>query len=117
MSFVMDAVIPSLYASAPESLPFARSLDLRAFLLKRKQGNLLVYSAGTLAADVQAIKDLGGISRQYLNHWHEAAFGLDQVAATFGPQLFCHENERQSVSAKAKVDGIFSERHMLDGDF
>jgi glyoxylase-like metal-dependent hydrolase (beta-lactamase superfamily II) len=113
----MDAVIPGLYASAPESLPFASSLDLRAVLLTRKQGNLLVYSAGTLAADAQAIEDLGGISRQYLNHWHEAAFGLDQVAATFGVQLFCHENERRSVSAKAKVDGTFSDRHMLDDDF
>jgi glyoxylase-like metal-dependent hydrolase (beta-lactamase superfamily II) len=113
----VKAVIPGLYTSTPESLPFAPSLDLRAFILARKQGNLLVYSAGTLTSDVQAIKGLGGISRQYLNHWHEAAFGLDQIVATFEPQLLCHDNERRSVSAKAKVDGTFAERHMLDDDF
>ena len=78
---------------------------------------MLVYSAGNLAADVQATEDLGGISRQYLNHWHEAAFGIGQVANTSGPPLFCHENERPSVSAKGKVSETFSERHMLDDDF
>jgi hypothetical protein len=41
----METVIPGLYASAPEPLPFAPSLDIRAFLLRREQGNLLVYSA------------------------------------------------------------------------
>jgi glyoxylase-like metal-dependent hydrolase (beta-lactamase superfamily II) len=113
----MDTVIPGLYASVPEPLPFDPSLEIRAFLLQRNQGNLLVYSVGTLEADVQAIRDLGGISRQYLNHRHEAAFGCDRVAATFGAPLFCHQNERRSVSETCNVDEIFSERHMLDDDF
>jgi glyoxylase-like metal-dependent hydrolase (beta-lactamase superfamily II) len=113
----MDAVTPGLYASVPQPLPFGRSLSFRAFLVTRKQGNLLVYSGGSLAADAQAINDLGGISRHYLNHWHEAEFGIDQVANNFGPQLFCHENERPWVAAKAKVAGTFSERHKLDDDF
>jgi glyoxylase-like metal-dependent hydrolase (beta-lactamase superfamily II) len=113
----MDLVIPGLHASAPEPLPFGQSLELRALLLVRKQGNLLVYSAGSVAADAQAIKDLGGISRQYLNHWHEAAFGIDRIADTFGSPLFCHENERGSVLEKGKVGGTFSEHHILDNDF
>ena len=100
----MQTVIPGLYASAPEPLPFGRSLHDRAFLLAREHGNLLVYSSGTVAADARAIEDLGGISRQYLNHWHEAAFGIDQVAKTFEAELVCHENERPSVSAKGKVE-------------
>ena len=110
-------VISGLYASAAEPLPFSRSLELRAFLLAREQGNLLLYSAGNLAADVQSIKHLGSISRQYLNHWHEAAFGIDHIAKTFGPLLLCHENERSSVSVKCEVSETFSERHMLDKDF
>jgi glyoxylase-like metal-dependent hydrolase (beta-lactamase superfamily II) len=113
----MHTVVPGLHASAAEPLPFGRSLELRAFLLARKQGNLLVYSGAAVADDVQAIEDLGGISRQYLNHRHEAAFGLDQIADTFGPLLLCHENERQSVSVKGKVSETFSERHRLDDDF
>jgi glyoxylase-like metal-dependent hydrolase (beta-lactamase superfamily II) len=113
----VDTVIPGLCASAPEPLPFDPSLEIRAFLLQRDQGNLLVYSAGTLAADVHAIEDLGGISRQYLNHRHEAAFGCDWVANKFDAPLFCHESERRSVSGTCNVDETFSERHMLDDDF
>jgi hypothetical protein len=50
--------------------------------------------------------------RQYLNHWHEAVFGIDHIAKTFGPPLPCHENERRSVSVKGEVSETFSERHM-----
>ena len=113
----MQTVISRLYASAPEQLPFAPSLEVRAFLLRREQGNLLVYSVGAVAADGQSIEDLGGISRHYLNHWHEAAFGCDRVASAFKSPLFCHENERQSVFATCAVAGAFSERHMQGDDF
>ena len=113
----MDVVMPGLYASAPEPLPFDPSLEIRSFLLRRGQGNLLVYSTDTLAADARAVEDLGGISRHYLNHRHEAAFGCDRIAAAFGAPLHCHEDERASVSAKCRVDETFSERHAPDADF
>jgi glyoxylase-like metal-dependent hydrolase (beta-lactamase superfamily II) len=113
----MNTVVHGVYASAPERLPFDPSLDIRAFLLQREQGNLLVYSVGTLPGEAQSIEDLGGISRHYLNHWHEAAMGCDRIATTFGAPLFCHENERQSVSETCEVAGTFSERHMLGDDF
>jgi hypothetical protein len=84
----MQAVIPGLYASAPQALSFAPSTHVRAFILQRRQGNLLVYSADTLADEARATADLGGISRHYLNHWHEAAFGGgDRVASTFSAPL------------------------------
>ncbi len=113
----MDLVIPGLYASPPEPLPFAPSLAIRAFLLRRDQGNLLVYSAGTVAGDASAIEDLGGISRQYLSHRHEAGFGCGEVAAAFRAPLYTHENERESVTATCRVDETFTERHLLDDDF
>ncbi len=34
----METAIPGLYASAPEPLPCAPSLEIRAFLLRRDQG-------------------------------------------------------------------------------
>jgi glyoxylase-like metal-dependent hydrolase (beta-lactamase superfamily II) len=113
----IEAVLPGLYASAPEPLPFAPSLDIRAFLLRRPRGNLLVYSSPSVAADAEAFKALGGISRHYLNHRHEAGFGPERVAAAFGAPLFVHENERRSVAAAAHVRGTFSRRHLLDDDF
>lgn len=73
----LATAIPGLYASTPETLPFAPSLDVRAFLLRRDLGNLLVYSVSTLESDAAAIEGLGGISRQYLNHSHEAMFASD----------------------------------------
>jgi len=109
----MQTVIPSLYASAPESLPFAPSLDIHAFLLQRERGNLLVYSVGELEAEAQDIEELGGVTRRYLNHRHEAAFASEQ---NIGP-LFVHENERKSVASKLGVEGTFSDRHVIDDDF
>jgi glyoxylase-like metal-dependent hydrolase (beta-lactamase superfamily II) len=117
-SLEMQTVIPGLYASAPAALSFAPSIHVRAFLLQRRQGNLLVYSAGTVADEARAIEELGGLSRHYLNHWHEAAFGGgDRIASTFGVPLFCHESERPSVPATSNVAGTFSERHMHGDDF
>jgi glyoxylase-like metal-dependent hydrolase (beta-lactamase superfamily II) len=112
----MQTLIPGLYAAAPQPLSFAPTTHVRAFFLQRDQGNLLVYSADTVADDTRAIEQLGGISRHYLNHWHEAAFGGgDRITSTFGAPLFCHENERQSVMETSKVAGTFSARHM-EGD-
>lgn len=109
----IETPIPGLYASAPEPLPFAPSLHVRAFLLLRDAGNLLVYSTSTLAADYREIEDLGGISRQYLNHRHEAGFGGDSI----GAPLFVHAADREAVAEQRKVRASFSARHTLDGDF
>jgi hypothetical protein len=109
----MESAIDGLYASAPEPLPFAPSLLARAFLLKRGQGNLLIYSVSELAAVGTAIEDLGGISRQYMNHRHEAGFASGWVRAP----LFVHENEREAVEAKAHVRATFRRGHKLDDDF
>jgi hypothetical protein len=109
----METAIEGLYASTPEPLPFAPALHIRAFLLRRDRGNLLVYSVTGLKSDAAAIEDLGGISRRYLNHRHEAMFLSDWVTAP----LFVHESERDSVAKQTHVRGAFSKRHMLDDDF
>jgi hypothetical protein len=108
-----ETAIEGLYASTPEALPFAPSLHIRAFVLLRDQGNLLVYSVTGLGSDASAIAELGGVSRQYLNHRHEAIFASDWVDAP----LLVHEKERESVAKRAHVRGTFSRRHFLDDDF
>ena len=109
----MQAIIPGLYASDPEPLPFAPALHVRAFLLQREPGNLLVYSTSELGSEAEAIEELGGISRQYLNHRHEAGFASEWVTSP----LFVHEDEREAVAEKTAVDESFSARHTLDDDF
>ena len=105
--------VDGLYALAPESLPFAPSLDIRAFLLRRDRGNLLIYSTTTLRADAPAVVEAGGIARHYLNHSHEAMFASENV----GLPIFVHEAERAAVGGRYRIRGTFSRRHMLDEDF
>jgi Metallo-beta-lactamase superfamily len=107
---VTDTPIAGLYASPPEALPFARSLQIRAFLLRRDAGNVLIYSAPGVGPDTFA--DLGPIARAYLNHGHEASFGRDLP----GVPLFVHEADRDAVASHREVRASFSQRHMLDDD-
>jgi glyoxylase-like metal-dependent hydrolase (beta-lactamase superfamily II) len=108
----LDTPIEGLHASAPQPLPFAPDLHVRAFLLAREHGNLLVYSASTV--DGAAFKAVGGVARHYLNHRHEAMFApAERLAAP----LFVHEHERRSVSRTLQVRATFSRRHTLDDDF
>ena len=95
--------IARLHPSAPEPLPFAPSLHIRAFTLERSHGDVLVYSTSGVEAD--------GVSRQYLNHGHEAMFLSDAVTAP----LFVHEADRAAVPRRLR--GTFSRRHTLDDDF
>jgi glyoxylase-like metal-dependent hydrolase (beta-lactamase superfamily II) len=109
----IDSPVPGVYATTPEPLPFAPLLDIRAFVLRRSRGNVLVYSTTGLESDAAAIADLGGISRHYLNHRHEAMFASEWVEAP----LFVHEDERRSVAKAYDVRATFSRRHLLDDDF
>ncbi len=109
--------IDGLYASTPQPLPFAPSLHVRAFLLRRERGNVLLYSTAGLEKDVVAIDELGGISRQYLNHWHEAMFGDDSIRDVLGARLVVHEADRAQTAERRTVDATFSERAALGGGF
>ena len=110
---MLDTPLPRLHATRPEPLPFAPSLHIRAFVLEREHGNLLVYAAPTVRAAAPAIEVLGGVTRQYLNHWHEAAFGGDGVDAP----LLIHADDRAAAETSLPVDETFSDRVVLDGDF
>lgn len=100
----MEQVLPRLYATDPQPLPFAPALTVRAFRLERPAGDLVVYGAETLT-------DAGDVAGRYLNHWHEAMFA--GVAAP----TFVHERDRDAAAERTTVDATFAERTTLDGDF
>ncbi len=106
------AALHGLWATTPQPLPFAPALHIRAFLLERAHGNLLVYGAGLTDADRAAIAARGGVARWYLNHHHEAAFAAGPVSAP----LIVHEREREAVERTLHVRATFSRRHRLDDD-
>lgn len=113
----MDMVIPGLHATPPQPLSFAPSIVVRSFLLQRDDGNLLIYSADTLETEQESMREMGGVSRQYLNHRHEASPVCDWVRSAFDATLHCHENERAEVSKSCHVDETFTERHLVGDDF
>jgi glyoxylase-like metal-dependent hydrolase (beta-lactamase superfamily II) len=118
MATITDTQIPvnGLHASTPQPLPFAPSLAARAFLLQRDAGNVLVYSNGELARDAEAFTALGGIERQYLNHWHESLFGGLDGTGLDAP-LFVHRDDASEVEQRdLDVRGTFSRRHHFDED-
>ncbi len=95
-----------LLASPPQPLPFAPSLEIRAFVLPRATGDLLVYST-------TAPVEHAGIARQYLNHWHEAMF----VSPEMDAPVFVHEADGARTRRRIRVRATFGRRHLLDGDF
>jgi glyoxylase-like metal-dependent hydrolase (beta-lactamase superfamily II) len=114
----MEPFITGLYASDPEPLPFAPSEHVRAFLLRREQGNLLVYSAPAVAADAAAVAALGGVARIYLNHGHEAAFGAgERVRTALGVPLVAHADDAASAGESAEVGETFDGRGRVGDDF
>jgi glyoxylase-like metal-dependent hydrolase (beta-lactamase superfamily II) len=112
----MQKIISGLYATAPQPLPLDEPLDARAYLLSRAGGNVLIYSAATLADETAALGEQGGVARHYLGHWHEAPFGHVEAAAPLGAPLFCHESDRAKASERVPVAGSFTERHRLGDD-
>lgn len=114
--FFTDTLIRDLYVSEPEPLGFGLSLGIRAFLLRREAGNLLVYRSAMLGGDEREIRGLGGVERQYLNH-HEASPVTGEVTARFGAPLYIHRDDAEAAAEVADVDKIFEERHMLGDHF
>jgi glyoxylase-like metal-dependent hydrolase (beta-lactamase superfamily II) len=110
-----SSAIRGLWASSPQPLSFAPKLAVRAFLLERAAGNLLIYSTGNLPADAAAIQARGGATRQYLNHWHEALWGV--APAQLGARLVHHAADAAEVAARGAHGASFSHGFTLDDDF
>ncbi len=113
---MMDRLIDGLYVSGPEQLPFGPSLTVRAYLLQREQGNILLHRSTALEQDSEALADLGGVSRQYLNHAHEAAPICDWVRDSFNAPLSCHRADAAAASSACTVDATFDARHFATDD-
>ena len=106
----LEKVLEGLYASDPMSPDFAPTSFVRAFLLQRPRGNLLLYSSTTVRASDQRVRELGGIDRHYLSHWHEAGFG----AAEVGAPVYVNAADREEAAKQCPIAGTFEGRQMLE---
>lgn len=113
----MERLFENLYAVGAETLSFAPSFIGRAFLLRRKTGNILIYSSGLIMAEADALREQGSVTRQYLNHLHQAMPSCDWVSERFGAPLFVPEAEKDQISKTCRVGGTFSRRESQFDDF
>jgi len=109
----MATITQDLYATGPAPLPFAKSYDIRAFVLPRADGNLLVYSAPSVGDERDAIEERGGVVAQYLNHWHEAMFAPGSLDAP----VLVHDDDRVQAAKHVRVDGTFTGPVRVGDDF
>src|SRR3954452_12384241 len=103
----MQMLMPRLWATEAQPLPFDTSLAVRRFLLEREAGNMLLYGAGTPLADVEEIEQRGGGVRRDLNHRHETAFGCGRMNGPLGVDA----HERDAAESTCDVAAAFSRRH------
>ena len=112
----MRQIYPDLWVTEPERLsPKSPDLTLHAYLLVRVTGNVL-FCRSEHHADHLHMKALGGITHQYLTHWHEAAPGLASIKEMFGSKLACHRLAEEAVSKFSSVDVAFETREVHLGD-
>ena len=109
----LDSPIAGLYATPAVPLPFAPTVDVRAFVLERAQGNLIVYNAPGIAALAGEIAALGSVARQVVNHAHEGMYGPQGLEIG----VWVGERDREETARSLAIAGTFSQRHTIDDDF
>lgn len=67
--------IEGLWATPASPLPFDKTISVRAFLLEREEGNVIVYSAPRFESSADEIRERGEVTRLLINHGHEGMFG------------------------------------------
>lgn len=92
-----------LWATPGAPLPFDTSISVRAFLLEREEGNVIVYNAPGLASTVDEVRDRGGASRLLISHGHEGMFGSPPIDAP----IHVHERDRAGLDAGFAVAETF----------
>jgi len=105
-TITLETPVEGLAATAPQSLSFAPTTQVRAFLLRRELGDLLVYANDKVDRGLMA-------ERQYLGHWHEAMV----AGRESGLPAFVHDADRAEVTPVMPVRGGFTKRHKLGSDF
>lgn len=106
----LQSSIRGLYATPTAPLPFLAGVVVRSFVLKREQGNIIVYNSPGVTAAAHEILKLGRPDRLLITHWHEAMFGPPNL----GVPIFVHESDR--ALTKLPITGSFSNRQRIDDD-
>jgi hydroxyacylglutathione hydrolase len=114
----MEKIFKDLYQTEKEHpIPDLPGVTAHAYLLIREQGNVLFYNTSH-KHELEEIQKLGGITHQFLGHWHESGTSLKTIKQVFGSELIAHADEASDIQNQAKVspDVTFYDRiRFVDG--
>jgi hydroxyacylglutathione hydrolase len=99
----MRKLFKDLYQTEKEHpIPDLPEVTAHAYLIIREQGNMLFYNTSH-KHELEEIQKLGGITHQFLGHWHEAGTSLQTIKQTFGSDLIAHAVEESAMQKQAKT--------------
>jgi hydroxyacylglutathione hydrolase len=112
----MKQLYPDLWQTEPEHpIPGAPMVSTHAYLLSRDEGNVLFYNSSH-EDELRHIRELGGITHQYLSHEDEVGPALVRIREMFGSALCCHRLEEAAVRKVCPVDLTFEKREVHLGN-
>ncbi|OWU84084.1 hypothetical protein ATO6_13485 [Oceanicola sp. 22II-s10i] len=106
----LQSTIRGLHGTPSAPLPFLDGVVVRAFVLERPQGNVIVYNAPGISEAADEIREMGWPECLLMNHHHEAMYGAPRL------DLPVWINEADRADVDMAIAGTFSERHMIDDD-
>lgn len=106
----LQSSIRGLHATPTAALPFLNGVVVRSFVLKREQGNIIIYNSPGITAAAPEILELGRPDRLLVNHWHEAMYDAPDLDVP----IFVHESELGQT--KWPIAGTFSKREKIAED-
>ncbi|MCH8497791.1 MAG: MBL fold metallo-hydrolase [Marinobacter sp.] len=106
----MQQLLPDLWETDVEHP--APGLTTHAYLLVRREGNVLFYNSNQASA-WPVVERLGGIAWQLLSHEDEVGPSLLTIRERFGAKLGIHEAEQEAVAAICPPDRLFNQREQL----
>ncbi|MDC0662785.1 MBL fold metallo-hydrolase [Marinobacter sp. SS21] len=109
----MQQIQPDLWQTELENP--APGLTTHAYLLTRKEGNVLFYNTGH-AYELDRMAQLGGVERQYLSHRDELGDSINLIRRRFNAHLGGHVAELSDFARVCRPDILFDERDMHMGN-
>ena len=106
----LQSTIRGLFGTPTTPLPFLDGVVVRAFLLERPEGNVIVYNSPGIDRVADRIRGLGRVDRLLLNHEHESMYGDPDL------DVPVHVHERDRAATGMRIAGTFRGRHTLGDD-
>lgn len=103
----MKKIRPDLWETEAEHP--APGLSTHAYIWTSSGGNVLFYNT-SLASEIEAMAELGGVQHQYLSHQDEVAPSLRTIKQRFGSTLHIAAPEVAIARETCDVDGTFDQR-------